>query len=249
VTLSEPLWYLIVFGAGLAAGVVNVMAGGGSLLTLPALMLLGMPAALANGTNRIGILVQNVVAVDHFRRRGVYGIGTGMRYAVAALPGAVVGALVAIEISDRVFRLILAGVLVFSVVALLVPRRTAPAAPGQGPRRAGWPAYAAFAGIGLYGGFIQAGIGFVYLAVLHRMLRLDLIKANMLKLVITAVYTVPALLVFIVSGNVDWIAGAVLAAGTAIGAWLSARISLEGGERVIRIVVGVALAAMAVQLL
>lgn len=241
--------YLILFGAGAAAGVINVMAGGGSLITLPALLLLGMPAALANGTNRVGILVQNFVAVDHYRRHGIEGIGTGVRYALAALPGAIVGAFVAIEISDRVFRLILAGVLVFSVAALLVPRRTQPPAPGEEPRRAGWPAYAAFAAIGLYGGFIQAGIGFVYLAVLHRMMRLDLIRANMLKLVITAVYTVPALLVFIVSGNVDWIAGAVLAAGTAIGAWLSARISLEGGERVIRLVVGVALAVMAVQLL
>lgn len=247
--MSEPLWYVLVFGAGLAAGVVNVMAGGGSLLTLPALMLLGMPAALANGTNRIGILVQNVVAVDHFRRRGVTGIGTGVRYALAALPGAVVGAIIAIEISDRVFRLILASVLVFSVVALLVPRRQPPPVPGEKSRRAGWPAYAAFAAIGFYGGFIQAGIGFVYLAVLHRLLRLDLIRANMLKLVITAVYTVPAFGVFIASGNVDWLAGAVLAAGSALGALVSARISMRGGERVIRVVVGLALVAMAIQLI
>lgn len=245
--MIEPALLLLVFGAGLVAGAVNVMAGGGSLLTLPVLLFLGLPAALANGTNRIGILAQNVVAAADFKRAGVGDLGTGVRLALATLPGAILGAVVAIEIPERVFRLILALVLVFAVAALLIPSAVG-ADSGAAPRRPGWLTYVAFGAIGFYGGFIQAGIGFVFLAVLHRLLRLDLVRANMYKVTVIGVYTIPALAVFIATGNVAWVVGLVLGAGTAVGALAATRISIAGGEKPVRIVVGLALAAMAVRL-
>lgn len=242
------LYYLLVFGAGLAAGFLNVMAGGGSLLTLPILMFLGLPAAMANGTNRVAILVQNVAAVASFRQAGRSDIRTGLVLAAYTLPGAVAGAVLAIRISETAFRMVLAGVLVLAVFGLLLPlRRRGPSTETR--PRIGAATALALVGIGLYGGFLQAGVGFLFMVVIHQMLKLDLIAVNVHKVFIVLIYTVPALLVFVVSGNVEWITGFVLAGGNAAGAVVGTRVSLRGGERSIKVVVAVALVLMAVRLL
>ena len=241
-------FHLAVFGAGLAAGFLNVMAGGGSLITLPILLFLGLPVAVANGTNRVAILAQNVAAVSSFRRQGYVEMRTGFFYALATIPGALVGAFAATRVSDGLFRGILAGVLALAVLGLVVPRR--------GRRQAGERvstgrravALLGFVGIGFYGGFIQAGVGFLLMLVLHQVLLHDLVRTNMHKVLIVLVFSVPALLVFVTTGNVDWVTGTVLAGGNVIGALVATRVSVTKGERPIRVVVAVALLLMAVRL-
>lgn len=238
--------YAAAFGAGLLAGFLNVMAGGGSLVTLPILLFLGLPAATANGTNRVAILVQNVAAVTSFRRHGVSDVRNGLRLAAVTLPGAIAGAFVSLRISDAAFRTILAAVLLIAVVGLLrPPRRSADA---SGPRPPGPLTYLALGIVGAYGGFLQAGVGFLFMVVLHRMMRLDLVRTNMYKVFIVLVYTTPALAVFAWSGNVRWLIGVALAAGSAGGAVIATRVSIRGGDRYIRPVVAVALVGMAVRL-
>lgn len=239
--------FVLMFLVGATAGTVNVMAGGGSLITLPVLLFLGFPAALANGTNRVAILIQNVVATAGFRRRGVLPWRRAVLLGLAALPGAIAGAWVALEVSDDWFRRILAVVIAAGVLTLLFPRRAPTAATGNDRLPA--TVFIAFLGVGFYGGFIQAGVGMVFLLVLHHLLRLDLVLVNAYKVVIIAIYTVPALAVFVWSGSVDWTAGLALALGSGTGGWVGAHLSVGGGERMIRVVVAVALLLMAVRLL
>lgn len=242
------LLHIAVFAAGLVAGFVNIMAGGGSLLTLPVLIFLGLPVATANGTNRFAILVQNVAAVGSFRRLGYADPQTGMRFAVMTIPGAIAGAWFAIRVDQTTFRAILAGVLVLAVLGLLFParRRDSSQQPGDAARAF---AMLSFFGIGFYGGFIQAGVGFLIMLVLHQLLGLDLVRTNMHKVVVVLVFSVPALVVFVASGNVAWTMAGALAAGNTTGALVATRVAVRGGERPIRIVLGIALLVMAVRLL
>jgi uncharacterized protein len=235
----------MIFGAGFVAGTINVMAAGGSLITLPLLLFLGFPAALANGTNRVAILFQSLVAVRAYRRHGVSDVARSWRLGFAAVPGAVAGAVVAIQVSEGLFRILLAIVILAGVVITIFPA-TVETAPDDPP--IGGLVYLAFFAIGFYGGFVQAGVGMAFLLVLHQGLKLNLVRVNAYKVFVIGVYTVPALAVFIWSGNVDWRAGLVLAAGNGSGAWLGTRIAVTGGDRIIRIVLALALALMAARL-
>lgn len=244
-----PEYYeiLILFGVGLAAGVINVMAGGGSSLTLPALIFIGLDSAAANGTNRIGILIQSIFATLSFRREKITGLKLSLRLGLLTLPGAVLGALVAVRISDVWFERILGLVIIGVVVSMLVPRVKDGVTTEEG--RKTWLVYPAMFAVGFYGGFIQVGVGFLIMAALYHLLKINLVYVNMHKVFITLIFTIPALLIFMWTDNVDWILGLTLAAGNAVGAWWAARLSVRGGERIIRYVMVVAIFIIALKLL
>ena len=172
---------LILFLVGLVAGTLNVIAGGGSMLTLPVMIFLGLPPTIANGTNRVAILIQNVGASWSFHRRGLI----SKEWLVLAIPpallGAVLGTIAAVNVGDLAFQRILAVVLVGAAAwTIWHPAKALEdgnAAPPAGGKR--WVYVAAFFGIGVYGGFIQAGVGFVILAVTS-MAGLNLIQGNAL---------------------------------------------------------------------
>ena len=237
-----------VFGAGLVAGFLNVMAGGGSLITLPILIFLGLPVAVANGTNRFAILIQNMAALSSFKQQGYSDMRVGLSFALTTIPGAIAGAFVAVSVDEDLFRAILAAVLVLSVVGLLLPSRKREQVNGEAATRDRILAFFAFFAIGFYGGFIQASVGFLIMIVLHKLLHIDLVRTNMHKVLIILVFSVPALLVFIFTGNVAWTIAGALALGNALGGVAGANLSVKGGERPIRIVLGVALLLMAVRL-
>lgn len=241
------LLILGVFGAGLVAGFLNVMAGGGSLITLPILIFMGLPVAAANGTNRVAILVQNVAAVGGFRQQGYSDLRNGLAFALTTVPGAIAGAFLAIRVSEGVFRAILAGVLLIAVAGLLLPKRRGESPEATTPRARALAFLVLFV-TGFYGGFIQAGVGFLLMVALHQMLGFDLVRTNMHKVLIVLVFSVPALTVFVSTGNVVWTTAAALAAGNASGAIVATRLSVRGGEGPIKVVLGVALLLMAVRL-
>jgi uncharacterized membrane protein YfcA len=109
--------------------------------------------------------------------------------------------------------------------------------------------YPALFGIGFYGGFLQVGVGFLFMAALYHLVRLDLVFVNMHKVFIILVYTIPALLIFTITGNVNWKFGLILAAGNALGAWWGAHAAVKGGEKIIRIILAIAISIMAFKLL
>ncbi len=244
----SPYWFLL-FGVGVASGFLNVMAGGGSTITLPVLIFLGLDGALANGTNRVAILVQNISSVSSFHKSQPYSLRTVLGYAAWTLPGAVAGAIYATRISDQLFQTILGVIILGVVITLIIPRGTIlSTAKRHLAGRSPW-IYPALFGIGFYGGFIQVGVGFLFMAALYHLLRLDLVNVNRYKVFIVLVYTLPALAIFMWSGDVDWILGWILAAGSALGAWLAVKVSVRGGEKFVRIVLIIALLIMGGKLL
>lgn len=237
----------ILFGTGLLAGVINVMAGGGSSLTLPMLLLVGLDGATANGTNRVAIALQNVSAALSFRREKVSRLAQSATLALWTLPGAVAGAIVAVQISDEWFRRILGIVLVGVVISMLIPRGTKAATTAEGTSSK-W-IYPALLAIGFYGGFIQVGVGILLMASLYHILRIDLVLVNTHKVVIVLLYTLPALAIFAWTGHVAWALGLCLAAGNALGGWWAARWAVRRGERVVRGVLIVAVLILAAKVL
>jgi uncharacterized membrane protein YfcA len=251
-------WQLILLAAiGVIAGILNVVAGGGSLLTLPALILMGLPAPVANGTNRVAILAQNITAVSAFWSRGFSDFRLSLTLALASVPGAVAGAWIGTLVRGDVFNRILAGVMLGVIVLMALkerrakPSEKAPAGEGKSALTSKRivAGHVAMVFVGLYGGFIQAGVGFLLMAALHRVMGLDLVRVNMHKVFIVGAFTLAALTVFVISGKVLWIPGLALAVGNSLGGWIGSHLSISKGEKFIRRLLYVALIAMAVKLL
>ena len=246
----EPIvWKLILlFIVGNICGVINVNAGGGSSLTLPALIFLGLEPSVANGTNRIGILIQNLSAIGSFRHQKVHAFKTSLLMALFTLPGAILGAMLSIRLDDLWFKRILSVVMIGIVISMIAGKHTRDKTEIHKKTRK-WLIYPAMVLIGVYGGFLQIGVGFLLMAALFHILRLHLVHVNMHKVFIIFIYTLPALLVFALTGNVNWGYGLVLAAGSSFGAWWGARIAVRGGDRIIRLLLAIAILLMALKLL
>jgi uncharacterized membrane protein YfcA len=238
--------------AGVAAGWVNVVAGGGSLFTVPAMLFLGLPGPVANGTNRISIIAQNVTAVGEFWRKGFSDFRLSASLSLAASLGAVVGARIGVELDGVWFNRTLAAVML-AVMATMAADRGGDAK-GEGGDTSRAPrnlalGHALMVGAGLWGGFIQVGVGFLLMPILNRVLGLDLVRVNMHKAFIALVFSCVALAVFASKVEIMWQAGAALAVGNAAGGWLGARASIKRGARFIRRAMFVLLGAMIVKLL
>lgn len=236
---------ILLLVGGAAAGVINAMAGGGSALTVPLLVLADVPGVSANGSNRVGILTSNMSSLVSFRREGATVDPRSIVPILApAVIGAVVGAFGIAELADDAFERVF-GLLMIPIVILTVrkPRLHESARP--------WPTSATvaiFFLIGIYAGAIQAGVGLLLVAALSRA-GFDLVRANVVKVIYTLVATCIALPIFIIQGNVDWGPALVLAAGLTVGGWIGARFAVRGGERWIRVVMVVAALGLAGRLL
>ena len=212
----------ILAAAGLAAGFVNTAAGAGSLLSLRALMVTGLPADIANGTNRVPVLAQSLVAARGFSQHQPIGARDVVRAAVPACLGALVGSFAATFTPERVMRFLLIGVLLgVAVLGLVTARKSAKAEEDAAPELVLRPATAAWLFVsGLYGGFLQAGVGLILLFALGSVARLGLVRANGLKVATVAVFSVVATAVFVARGQVAWPHALVMSVGAMIGARL-----------------------------
>ncbi|MCH4563867.1 MULTISPECIES: sulfite exporter TauE/SafE family protein [Halomonas] len=222
-TLLEVLALLVI---GVVAGFINVLSAGGSMLTLPLLMFLGLSPQVANGTNRVSIVLQSVSAVVSFLRAGARHVELSLRLSVPAVAGSLLGAWLALRVSDALFETLLIVVMAGSAVLMLLPQPRLDTRPLTADRLTPVVYLAMFA-IGLYGGFIQVGVGVLFIVVLYRMLRIDLGQVNAFKVLIILVYTLPALAVFLYHDQVRWGYGLVLAAGSMGGAWLGVMVNVS----------------------
>ncbi len=245
----DPLLYIILFAGGVIAGIINAVAGGGSLLTLPLLIFAGLPPTVANGTNRVAVLAQSLASVGGFQRSRKIPWRTAGVLAVPAIVGSLGGAAAASVISDDMFRPVLAAVLLLmaGVIAIRPERWLQP--PDAPPPRPGLRAWLLFVAIGAYGGFIQAGVGFLLLAGLVPGLGLDLVRANGVKVVLALAFTAIALGVFAFGSLIDWRAGFALAVGGGVGGYLGARLAVRHGAGWIRWVLVVTVTASALEIL
>ena len=244
----DPVQLIILFVAGIASGWINVLAGGGSILTVPVMVFMGLPGPVANGTNRIGIITQNIASVATFFRKGYSDFRLSATLAVAACFGAFFGANVGVQLEgvwfDRTVALVMIGVLVI----MLTDAGQKPVDPAARPRNL-LAGHVLMVGAGFWGGFIQIGVGFIMMPILNRVMGLDLVRVNMHKVFIALMFSFVALGVFAANVEIEWGLGAALAAGYAIGGWLGAGSAVAKGEGLIKRVFYIALAAMAVKLL
>lgn len=249
--MEFTLWELgILSFVGVIAGWLNVMAGGGSLLTIPIMIFMGIPGAVANGTNRIAILAQNISATLSFFKQGFSELKLGLSLSLAAIPGAIIGALTGVKLDGPIFEKILAVVMII-MMFLMMPNqksstRLASVSPSQ--KRLLWGHICMF-GVGLWGGFIQVGVGFIIMPVLNRVMGLDLVRVNVLKVFIVLCYTLVALAIFASNVKILWIAGLALALGNAIGGWLGAHWTVKSGDKLIRWVLNCVLTLFILKLL
>lgn len=226
----------LVLAAGFLAGFINILAGGGGLLSLPALMLLGMPADVANATMRVSVLAQSVEAVRGFDRHGRLDRAAVLPMLVPTVLGAIVGSLLAVWIPVGVLKWVLLSAMVgMALVTLLAPTVVAPPA-GTLPvalkdSPLGW---AALFGCGIYGGLVQGGVGFLLIAALAGILHYDIVRTNALKMVATGVFGAVSLAIFVVADLVVWVPAVVLALATIAGAHAGVRYSLKVDPKVLR---------------
>ncbi len=232
--LAHPLIALTLIAIGVLFGVINTLAGGGSVLSLPALLILGVPPHAANATNRVVGITQTLSALSSFWRAGALKGERLWPWLTLAPFGGSLGARASLWVSQQQMGVAIQLCLVaISLFTLLAPRRLLDGPPPP-PRGAG--ARALFGALTvLYGGFLQAGIGLVSVYYLRFVCGYDLVRATALKVVIIAGLTLPSLLTFLCYGQVRWGVGLTLALGGALGAQVGVRLSLSPrGAAVIR---------------
>ncbi|MBN2543411.1 sulfite exporter TauE/SafE family protein [bacterium] len=246
--MNEIYRLIAIFFAGGICSFINVMAGGGSVLTLGIMMLLGIDASVANGTNRIGILVGTASGAMAYKSENYMNFRDSLKLAAFTIPGAIIGSIFAVRIDNLLFERVLAIVMIFIVITLFIPKKNIQKLNNKTNIK-NILIYPAMFLVGIYGGFIQAGVGFLIMASLRHILRMELVTINLHKVYIVLIYTIPLLFIFGFTGNINLLYGLCLASGSAIGAWLSVKLSLKKGEKVIKIILGIALLLMAVKFL
>lgn len=228
---------IILIIAGIFVGFINTLAGGGSIISLSILMLLGLPAGVANGTNRIGILFQNIAGVASFKQQKVLETKKGLILAIPAVIGSLIGALVAVDINEAIFEKAIGGIMLLMMVLILInPQKLLQGRKEIAEKKINFWQILLFLGIGFYGGFIQLGIGYFLIAAIVG-LGYDLVKTNAIKLLIVLIYTPFTLIIFIINDQVNWAYGLTLTIGTFIGAIIASRLAVKKGVNFVRWVI------------
>jgi len=229
---------IILSTIGLLAGVINTLAGGGSNLSLPALMMFGLPADVANATNRVSVFFQSLTASAGFYRHDKIETSSVKDTFIPLLIGGLIGALVASYLDVEILKPVLLATMILTSFWVVL-RSNPDAASSEKPLSCYDNKYGLLAtfAAGFYGGFIQAGVGFVLIAAFVGALRYDLIKANALKMVATLIFTSVALSVFIFRDQIAWLPGIILAFGSIIGAQIAVKFAVSISAKTLKIMV------------
>ncbi len=221
----ETWVYILLFFGGFAAGIINTLAGNGSAITLSILIFTGLPADVANVTNRVGAMVQTLTAIGSVRRspRTRFLFKDGMWFMVPAIVGSIIGAFLAVDIDPKLLRYIIGVIMLLLLITLITnPKKWAGATDLQKSHKtiANWLWIFAIA---IYAGFLQMGIGIMILAVLVLVAKYSLRDANIIKLMLAVILVLPAFIVFLINSEIRWVEGITLAIGQGIGGYIGAR--------------------------
>ncbi|MGB1253766.1 MAG: sulfite exporter TauE/SafE family protein [Candidatus Promineifilaceae bacterium] len=242
--------YLFVVLAGFAAGYINTLAGSGSLITLSLMLFLGIPSTIANASNRVGVLFQTMSSATNFQRQGVLDFRGSVYLAIPAVAGSIIGARMASRLDEALMQQVIGGIMLLMLfVILLRPKRWLEGTRAKFEGRPSFIQLIIFFAIGVYGGFIQAGVGVFLLAGLVLSAGYNLVYANAVKTLVVLLFTIPALIIFVMEGQVDWLIGIALAIGNATGGWFAAKMAVERGAIFVRYVLIAVVVLSAVRLL
>ncbi len=229
---------IILITAGVLVGFINTLAGGGSIVSLSVLMMLGLPAPIANGTNRIGIALQTLTAATSFKQQKALDLKKAGKLAVPAVLGSLIGAWVAIDINEEIFEKAIGVIMLFMLFFIFYkPKKYIYGRPEILEKPLTWVHFVVFFFIGLYGGFIHMGVGYFLLAGIVIGAGFDLVKANAIKVFIILCYTPFTLLVFIGFDQINWGYGLTLAIGNIAGAFVASRLAVIKGVDFVRWVI------------
>lgn len=240
----------LIIAAGFTAGFINTLAGSGSLVTLPLLIFMGLPATIANGTNRVAIVLQNIVGAGSFRQQRALDLRGALILSMPAIVGSIFGAQIAANIDELTMRRAIGLLMIAMLVVVIIE-------PGRWLRGSihelqGLPKLwqvLLLLVVGAYGGFIQAGVGIFLLSALVLGIGYDLVRANAVKVAMVLVFTTAALIVFIRNDQVIWHVGLVLGIGNMLGAWVASRVAVRRGAVWVRRLLIVIVAGSAGELL
>jgi len=220
-------YYPLTILAGFIAGFINTIAGSGSVVTLTMLSALGLPSTMANGTNRIGVLLQSITGTITYQKKAPISLKNYRGIILVSVIGALLGTQLAVELNERFLNFAIGTLMIFLLALVLFKPKEWLKEQAIATNRPKWIRYPMFFFIGIYGGFIQAGVGVFLLSALILGEGLTMVKSNAIKIVIVLFYTIPSLLLFIYYGQVHWKFGILLGLGQIVGAWLSARFATE----------------------
>ncbi len=246
-TTSGILHAIGIFLIGNIVGFINVLAAGGSFLTLAFLIAIGFPPNVANGTNRIGLLLQNTFATAKFHKLKILKARFALTVGIPAILGALLGSYIAVHISNELLKKIIAILMV--VISLITIYKPDKFVKNKEFSKKKWIAMIViFFFIGIYGGFIQAGVGF-FIITASIWGGFSMVEANSIKVLVITMYTIIILPVFLISHQANISAGILLGIGSMIGARLAIGVSVKKGDKFIRTALLILLFVFAIKLL
>jgi len=236
--------------AGIAVGFINTLAGGGSIISLSVLMyLMGLPAGIANGTNRIAITLQTFTAVSNFKKQEILDWRKGIKLGIPAVVGSIVGAFIAVDIDENIFEKSMAIIMILMLGFIFYkPAIWLKGKQSLIDQKVGIWQIIIFFFIGIYGGFIHAGIGYLLLIAIVLGAGYDLVKANAIKVLIVFMYVPFSLAVYIYNDQVNYLFGFVLAIGNVLGAIIASKMAIEKGAGFVRWVIAAVIILTALQI-
>ena len=242
--LNQPMFkHAILVTTGICSGFISSMAAGGSLLTLPVLIFLGLDGpTVANGTNRVALVIQNAFGIASFRRKGISDFRYGILISVPTVCGVIIGTLLVIQLgtidkSSIIFNRILAGIMIVVLaITIFNPlKKLQSSKENLGSSRKVLAALIFFF-LGIYIGFIQAGVGFMIIVTITTVNGFSLVRTNALKMFVVFFATLMALSIFVMKGHVDWGLGLALAGGNSIGVSIGSHWAVAKGDKTIRVI-------------
>jgi len=229
---------IILICSGIIVGFINTLAGGGTVISLSVFIFLGLPPLVANGTNRVAVVFQNATAVVYFQKNKLISWRKIIHFAIPVIIGSISGAAIAGLISSKLFLYIFAGaVILFGIAMIFNPDRFLYERTELVNRNISVWQYVIYFLLGIYGGFVHVGIGYLFLVVLVLSNGYDIMKANVIKNVLVLCYVPFSVFVFALQGNIYWSYGLIHAIGNIIGAGLAAQLAIKKGAPFIRYIV------------
>jgi len=241
--------YILLVFVGVLVGFINTLAGGGSSVLYPILIFMGMPIHTAIGTSRVGFVAQGIFSMAGFKSKGIFLFPFNLYVALSAMSGGLIGAWISLHTSAKNLTRILAVIMIMIAVIMIVQSKIkAVNLPERTTGKWLWLSFVIYFFIGMYGGFIQAGMGFMIILAGTLINRFNLAQANSIKALIVLILTIPTLYMFAVKGHVHWQAGFAIALGTALGSWLTSRWSVKVNDKYVRYIITVIIVSLAMKL-
>jgi uncharacterized membrane protein YfcA len=223
--LSDAGYWILLIAAGLACGFLNTLASSGSAVSLPILVMLGLDAGAANATNRLPVLIGSLTALWTFQQRKQVDWRAAARLAPSAGLGSIVGVLLAEALPNRQMGIVITVVILIALLLLFTKVKEALGHDPEGPPRVTIGSIALMFLVGAWLGFIVLDGATYLMLVLILVCHYGLARANALKVLLASIATLVAIVMFSHAGNMRWLEGGLLSAGSVLGGYLGATLS------------------------